>query len=73
MTTRFRLREVMEETDPTPSLRRVAFDAGLGYTTAHAIYHNHTTRVDLATLDKLAKAVGCEVGELIGKAKRGKG
>jgi DNA-binding Xre family transcriptional regulator len=72
MTTLFCLREVMEGMDPAPSLRRVALDAGLGYTTAHAIYHNHTKRVDLATLDALARALGCKPGELIGKAKRGK-
>ena len=39
--------------------------------TVHTIYHNLTTRVDLATLDALARALGCEPGELVGQ-KRGK-
>lgn len=72
MTTTFRLREVMEGLDPVPSLRQVTLKAGLGYTTAHAIYHNHTARVDLATLDALARALDCTPGELIGRAKGGK-
>lgn len=71
MTTTFRLKEVMDAQNPVPSLRRVAMDSGLGYTTAHAIYHNHTKRVDLATLDALAKVLGCAPGDLIGQS-RGK-
>ena len=69
MTTLFRLREVMEALTPALSLRQVALRAGLGYTTAHAIYHNHTTRVDLATLDKLAAALGVPPGDLVGSTK----
>ena len=37
----------------------------MDYTTAHAIYHNKATRVDLATLDALARALGIEPGELL--------
>jgi DNA-binding Xre family transcriptional regulator len=66
VTTVFRLREMIGLLDPPPSLRQVALQAGLGYTTAHDIYHNKTTRVDLATLDALARALGCAPGELIG-------
>ena len=70
MTTVFRLREAMDSLPETPSLRSVALRAGVSYTTAHAIYHNGTHRVDLATLDALAKALGCEPGDLIGRASR---
>jgi DNA-binding Xre family transcriptional regulator len=47
-------------------------DAGLSYPTVHGIYHNDTMRVDLATLDALARALGCDPGNLVGKAKRRK-
>lgn len=72
LTTVFRLREVMEARNPAKSLSAVARDSRVSYQTCHKVYHNHTTRVDLATLDRLAKALGCEPGALIGKAKRGK-
>lgn len=73
LTTVFRLREAIEVRKDPPSLSQLAKDAGLSYPTVHGVYHNDTTRVDLATLDALARALGCEPGELIGKAKRGKG
>jgi len=69
----FRLRETMEalagnrQLVRPPSLRSVAERAGLSYTTAWAIYHNKAARVDLATLDALATALGCEPGDLIGR------
>lgn len=68
----FRLREALEALENPPSLMQLAKDAGLSYPTVHGIYHNDTTRVDLATLDALARALGCEPGELIGQAKRRK-
>jgi DNA-binding Xre family transcriptional regulator len=58
--------------DPAPSIRRVALDAGLTYETVHNVYQNKTARVDLATLDSLATALGCEPGELIGRPAGGK-
>lgn len=67
MTTVFRLREVIDHRDPPPSLRQIARDTGLSYTTVHAIYHNATTRVDLATLDALAQALNVDAGELVGE------
>jgi DNA-binding Xre family transcriptional regulator len=73
VTTTFRLREVMEAQPTPPSVAGLAERAGVSRTTVHAIYHNSTARVDLATLDALAGALGCEPGELIGRAKRGKG
>jgi DNA-binding Xre family transcriptional regulator len=71
MATAFRLREVLEEMSKPPSVAELARLAGVSRTTVHTIYHNLTTRVDLATLDALARALGCEPGELVGK-KRGK-
>jgi DNA-binding Xre family transcriptional regulator len=73
MTTGFRLRDVMEGRPAPPNLSELARASGVSYPTVRAIYHNATTRVDLATLDALAQALGCEPGQLIGKAgKRGK-
>ena len=68
MATAFRLREVMETRSAIPSIRQVAIAASLTYETVHNIYHNKTTRVDLATLDALAGALGCEPGLLIARA-----
>jgi DNA-binding Xre family transcriptional regulator len=72
MTTVFRLREVLEGMPEPPNLSELARATGVSRTTVHAMYHNVTTRVDLATLDVLADALGCEPGELVGK-KLGKG
>ena len=70
MATEFRLKEAMERRDPVPSMRRVALDAGLNYETVHRIYRNKAKGVDLATIDALATALGCEPGELIGRVGR---
>lgn len=70
--TMFRLREVINELPEPRSLLSVAKRAGVSYTTAHAIYSNHTTRVDLATLDALARALGCEPGELLCRVAEGR-
>lgn len=50
-----------------PSIRQVAIGAGLVYETVHRIYHNKAKGADLATLDALASAIGCEPGDLIGR------
>lgn len=71
MTTVFRLREVLEEMPKPPNISELARVSGVSRMTVHTIYHNLTARVDLATLDALARALGCEPGELVGK-KRGK-
>ena len=64
----FRLREAMESRDPPATVRRLAIDAGLDIKTVRSIRDNAATRVDLATLGKLARALGCEPGDLIGRA-----
>jgi len=71
MPTTFRLREVLEGMPKPPNLSELARVSGVSRMTVHSMYHNLTTRVDLATLDALARALGCEPGELVGK-KRGK-
>lgn len=68
MATTFRLREVMDAQRAPPSVAGLAAQAGVSRTTVHAIYHNLTSRVDLATLDALATALDCEPGELIVRA-----
>jgi len=71
MPTVFRLREVLQRMPKPPNLSELARVSGVSRMTVHTIYHNLTTRVDLATLDALARALGCEPGELVGQ-KRGK-
>lgn len=46
----------------------------LSMSTVNRIATNKTERVDLATLDKLCKTLGCEPGDLLKReGKRGKG
>jgi putative transcriptional regulator len=69
----FRLGELLAKR-PGMSQLALARAAGLTAQTVNAIANNRTRRVDLDTLDKLAKALGCEPGELIGRrrgARRG--
>ena len=54
-----------------PNISELARVSGVSRVTVHRMYHNLSTRVDLATLDALASALGCEPGELVGK-QRGK-
>jgi DNA-binding Xre family transcriptional regulator len=65
------LREVLEEVQKPPNLSELARMSGVSRMTVHSMYHNLTTRVDLATLDAIADALGCAPGELLGK-KRGR-
>ena len=67
MPTVFRLREILEDMGGRPNLSDLARVSGVSRVTVHHLYHNLTTRVDLATLDALAQILGCEPGELIGK------
>ena len=38
--------------------------SGLSYQTVFDLYHGKARRIDLATLDKLCRALGVQVGEL---------
>jgi putative transcriptional regulator len=38
---------------------------GLSYTTVNELYHDKAKRLDFATLDKLCRALGVGVGEIL--------
>ncbi len=63
MPTRFRLAELLAERGI--SQNELARRSGISQVTVNAIANNRTTRVDLATLDALAKALNVEPGELL--------
>ena len=73
--TRFRLQQLLDEHDPPMAQRELARLSGVSAVTINAISNNRTSRVDLATLDALSKALGVEPGDLIERepAKRGRG
>ena len=47
------------------SQRKLAVESGVSLVTVHAIVNNDTTRVDLATLDKLCDALKVTPGDLL--------
>ncbi len=47
------------------SVRRLATETGLSYTTAYGMYSGRTTRYDADVLDKLCEYFGVGVGELL--------
>jgi len=61
---RWRVREIAEP--ERWSARRLAREAGLAYTTVQAIWSNTSRRADLDTLEKLARVLQVEPGQLIG-------
>ena len=60
----FRLQELLDEQDPPLSQAELARKSGVSLVTVNAMAKNRTTRVDLATLDAISGALGCEPGEL---------
>ncbi len=70
MTVLFRLGEVLEAAEM--SQRELAKQSGVSLVTVNAIANNKTTRVDLATLDAICKALGCEPGELLERTGKGR-
>ncbi len=46
------------------NITTLARRAELAYTTAHALWHGTASQVSLKTLDRLAVALGVEVGDL---------
>ncbi len=38
---------------------------GLAYTTLHSLYHGRTDRIDLDTLDRICRALGVGVGDIL--------
>lgn len=72
MAARFRLAELLEERGMSQS--ELARRSKVSLVTINSIANNRTTQVKLETLDRLARVLGCEPGELIaGDKKRGKG
>jgi putative transcriptional regulator len=47
------------------NMHRLARESGVSYSSLHALYHDQVKRVDFATLDKLCRALGVGVGELL--------
>ena len=68
MPTVFRLRDLLESHDMTQAA--LAKASGVSLPTISRLTRNETAQVSLATLDKLARALGVEPGELIGREKR---
>lgn len=65
---RFRLAEILEAQGMTQT--ELARRSRVSQVTVNAIANNRTTRVDLATLDSLAGALGLEPGDLIVRVAR---
>ncbi|HKW48081.1 MAG TPA: helix-turn-helix transcriptional regulator, partial [Gemmatimonadaceae bacterium] len=56
--------------EPPMNQSELARLSGVSIVTVNAIANNRTTRVDLATLDAIASALGVEPGELIDRASK---
>jgi DNA-binding Xre family transcriptional regulator len=65
MTTRFRLREVLDGRAEPMSQSELSRRSGVSLTTINALVLNKTTRVDLSTLDSLARELRVRPGDLI--------
>lgn len=63
---RFRLGEILDSA--TISQRELARRSGVGLVTINRIVGNHTQGITLATLDRLAAALGVSVCDLIDEA-----
>ena len=61
---RWRLREIAEP--ERWNARKIALATGLAYNTVWGIWTNVSKRADLDTLDKLARLLKVEPGQLIG-------
>ena len=68
MAVRFRLKELLEEAGMSQS--ELARRSGVSYPTVNGMVGNGTTRVDLATLDAISKALGCEPGDLLERERK---
>lgn len=72
MAARFRLAELLEERGMSQS--ELARQSRITFATINAMCRNRTDGVKLETLDRLARVLGVEPGELIASdKKRGKG
>lgn len=62
---RFRLAELLAAHDPPMTQTELARRSGISQVTVNGIANNRTTRVDLGTLDALARVLGVAPGDLI--------
>jgi DNA-binding Xre family transcriptional regulator len=62
---RFRLAELLASHDPPLSQAELSRRSGVSHVTVNALANNKTTRVDLLTLERLARALGVQPGDLI--------
>lgn len=60
---RFRLQQLIDERGTSQS--ELARTSGVSFATVSRICRNKTSQVSLATLDRLAKALGISAGKLI--------
>jgi DNA-binding Xre family transcriptional regulator len=68
MVARFRLDQLLatrEKRGKPISQSELSRRADVHFATVHRIFNNHTTRVDLEVLQKLANVLGCKPGDLI--------
>lgn len=68
MPTEFRLSEILESRGFSQA--ELARTSGVGLRTISRLFRNETEQVSLITLDRLARALGVEPGELIARDKR---
>ena len=47
------------------TMLELARRTGLSYSSVHALYHGRTRRLDLETLDRLCRALGVGVGDIL--------
>jgi DNA-binding Xre family transcriptional regulator len=65
MAARFRLRELLEAHEPTLSQSELERVSGVSFATINRLATNATKQVSLETLDRLARELGLEPGDLI--------
>ena len=71
MAARFRLAELLEERGMSQS--ELARRSGITFATVNAMARNRTDGVKLETLDRLARVLGVEPGDLIATDRKRKG
>ena len=61
-----KVRPIKELAEPRGyNISTLARRADLSYPTVHALWHGHVVRVDLNTLEAVAKVLGMRTGDLI--------
>jgi putative transcriptional regulator len=53
------------------SIRDLSIEADIAYSSAHALFHNHTKMVSFDTVEKLCRYFGVDVGEVFYLAAEG--